>query len=221
MGFGHGLPPDRIEWTLLTIGHLSMNTFWGETERVRAPLCTTTLVHTSAGLVLVDPAVEPAAMPQLLHDGVGLRPEDVRYVFVTHSHGDHWVGLEALPHATWLMGEPEIEYWRSRAGEREQALLERIRPAGDEPVPGLRAVHLPGHTPGITSLLFRWRGRTVAVVGDTVMTEAHFRARRGHVNSTDEEQAIAAIDRLAREADVIVPGHDNAFVVAWTGATLA
>ncbi len=220
MGFGHGLPPDRIEWTLLTIGHLSMNKFWGETERVRAPLCTTTLIHTSSGLVLVDPAVEPASMPQLLHDGAGLRSKDVRYVFVTHSHGDHWVGLEAFPHATWLMGEPEIAYWRSRAGDRERGLLERIRPADDEPLPGLRAVHLPGHTPGITSLLFGWRGRTVAVVGDTVMTEAHFRAREGHINSTDEEQARAAIDRLAREADVIVPGHDNAFAVAWTGVGL-
>ena len=97
-------------------------------------------------------------------------------------------------------------------------MLDRIRPAGDEPVAGLRAVHLPGHTPGITALLFGWRGRTVAVVGDTVMTEAHFRAREGHSNSTDEEQARAAIDRLTREADVIVPGHANAFAVAWTGA---
>ena len=89
MGFGHGLSPDQIEWTLLTIGHLTMNTFWGETERVRAPLCTTTLIHTSAGLVLVDPGVEPAEMPRLLHEGAGVSLEDVGYLFVTHSHGDH------------------------------------------------------------------------------------------------------------------------------------
>lgn len=215
MGFAHGVPPDTIAWTILTVGHISVNAFWGETERVRAPLCTTTLIHTADGLVLVDPSIEPSRMPELLHDQAGVRPEDVAAVFVTHCHGDHWVGLEAFPNARWLMGAPEIDYWGGRADDRGRALLERIEPVGDGPAPGVRAVHTPGHTPGITSLMFRWRGKTVAVVGDTVMTERHFRARRGHTNSTDEAQVRVAIDRLGQEADLIIPGHDNAFVVAW------
>jgi glyoxylase-like metal-dependent hydrolase (beta-lactamase superfamily II) len=218
MGFGYATAPDGIEWTVLTIGHLSANRFWGEVERVRAPLCTTTLIRTPAGLVVVDPGAEPERMPTVLHDQAGLRPEDIAYLFVTHSHADHRCGLEAFPHAIWLMAEAEIAYWRSRSGDQDARLLERIVPVERQPLSGLRAVATPGHTPGTTSLLFDWRGRTIAVVGDAVMTQEHFRARVGHTNSVDADQARASIERLGREADLIVPGHDNAFVVAWADA---
>ncbi len=217
MGFGHNLPPDRFEWLVLTIGHLSANKFWGETERQRGPLCTSTLLHTPAGLLLVDPSVHPPQVPDLLGDQAGIRPEDVRYVFVTHFHGDHRFGLEAFPRATWLIGEPEMAYVRARGNAAELALLERLQPAGSEPVPGLRTLFTPGHTPGLTSLVFPWRGRRVAVAGDAVMTEDHFRAREGHTNSTDFAQASASIELLAREADVVIPGHGNAFAVEWGG----
>jgi glyoxylase-like metal-dependent hydrolase (beta-lactamase superfamily II) len=94
-------------------------------------------------------------------------------------------------------------------------MLARIRPAGAEVVPVLRCLHTPGHTPGVSSLVFTWRGRRVAVCGDAVMTEDHFRAREGHHNSTDFAQATASIDLIAREADIVVPGHGSPFDVTW------
>lgn len=214
-GFAYRLDPETFEWSILTIGHLSMNKFWGETERRRGPLCTSTLLHTPAGLVLVDPSLHPPQMASLLNDQAGIRPEDVRYVYLTHFHGDHRFGLEAFPHATWLMAEPEIAYWRERANQAEQTLLDRIEPAGAEPISGLRTLLTPGHTPGLTSLVFSWRGRRLAVAGDAVMTEDFFRARDGYHNSTDFAQVRHSLELLAREADVIIPGHGNAFVVAW------
>src|SRR5579884_2735020 len=176
---------NTIEWSILTIGHLSMNKFWGETERRRGPLCTSTLLHTPDGLLIVDPSAHPPQIADLLNDQAGIRPEDVGYVFLTHFHGDHRFGLEAFPRATWWMADTEIRYWRERAGPADQALLDRIVAAGDSPLPGLRTLHTPGHTPGLTSLLFTWRGKRVAVAGDAVMTEDFFRARDGYHNSTD------------------------------------
>jgi len=215
MGFGHGLAPEAHDWLVLTIGHLSTNKFWGETERSRGPLCTSALVNTPAGLLLVDPSVHPPEVPKLLMDQAGIRPDDVRLVFLTHFHGDHRFGLEAFPNARWLMAEPEIAYWRDQGGQPEQALLGRIEPVGAEPAPGLRTLHMPGHTPGTTSLLFAWRGRRVAVAGDAVMTADHFRTREGHSNSTDFAAASASVELLAREADVVVPGHGAAFPTEW------
>jgi hypothetical protein len=46
------------------------------------------------------------------------------------------------------------------------------------------------------------------------MTEEFFRAREGYHNSTDLDRARASIDLLAREADIIIPGHGNAFLTA-------
>jgi glyoxylase-like metal-dependent hydrolase (beta-lactamase superfamily II) len=215
VGFGYGSPPEANEWTVLTAGHISVNKFWGEAERVRPAQCTCTLVKTASGLLLVDPSVHVPEVPGLLHDKAGIRPEDVGTVFLTHCHGDHWYGLEAFPNARWLMAAQEIAHWRERATDGERHIVDRVRPAGDEVTPGVRALHTPGHTPGITSLVFRWRGHRVAIAGDSVMTEGHFRAREGHSNSTDFAQAAESIDLLRASADVIVPGHGAAFVVAW------
>jgi glyoxylase-like metal-dependent hydrolase (beta-lactamase superfamily II) len=209
------MPPEANEWLVLTAGHISINKFWGETERFRPPQCTCTLVKTAAGLVLIDPSVHVPDVPRLLYDKAGIRPEDVDLVYLTHCHGDHWFGLEAFPNAPWLMAEPEIAHWRERASAEESRVLDRVRPAGVEIAPGVRTVHTPGHTPGITSLLFQWRGRRVAIAGDAVMTEAHFRAREGHSNSTDLAQAAASIGLLRDAADVVIPGHGPAFVVDW------
>lgn len=203
-----------IEWRILTIGHLSMNKFWGETERRRGPLCTSTLLKTPDGLMLVDPSVPPERMPDLLNEQAGVTPEAVRHVYLTHFHGDHRFGLEAFPHARWVMARPEIEFWRDRAGPAERALLDRVQPAGEEVLPGIRTLATPGHTPGLTSLQFRWRGRRVVIAGDAAMTEEFFWAREGYHNSSDFTAARQSIELLQREADLIVPGHDNYFLIA-------
>ncbi len=215
MGFGYAVPADQLGWLTLTIGHLAANKYWGEAARQRGPLCTSTLIKTPASLVLVDPPVLVAEMPRLLMDQAGIAASDIAVVFLTHFHGDHRFGLEAFPRADWLMSQAEVDFARVSARPEEARLLDRIKPAGAEVVPGLRVVHTPGHTPGLSSLVFSWRGRRVAVCGDAVMTEDHFRAREGHHNSTDFAQATASIDRIAREADVVVPGHGAAFDVGW------
>lgn len=196
---------------LLTIGHLSMNRFWGENERRRGPLCTSALIRTADGLLLVDPSRPPEEMPALLNDQAGVRAEEIRHVFLTHFHGDHRFGLEAFPNAEWWMAEEETAFWRGRCKPEEERLLDRLRPPDHEVVRGIGTLHLPGHTPGLTGLAWEWRSQRVVLAADAAMTEAFFWAREGYHNSTDLEQARATIDRLAAEADLVIPGHGNAF----------
>jgi glyoxylase-like metal-dependent hydrolase (beta-lactamase superfamily II) len=204
----------ELSWVTLTIGHLSMNRFWGETERKRSPLCTSTLIRTSDGLLLVDPSVPAPQMPVLLNDQAGVAAEEISHVFLTHFHGDHRFGLEAFPHATWWMAPAEIDFWRERASESDGRLLERLRPASEELLPGVRTLFTPGHTPGHTSLMFPWRGRRVVVAADAAMTEEFFWAGEGYHNSTDLAAARDTIARLASAADLIIPGHGNFFLTA-------
>lgn len=200
-----------------------MNKFWGEAERKRGPLCTSTLIRTPEGLMIVDPSVHPPEMSALLNDRAGVGVEAVKHVFLTHFHGDHRFGLEAFPHAEWWMAEPEIAFWRERGSEEDQRLLDRITPLtiggergtkAEGPLPGFGLLFTPGHTPGLTTLTFRWRGQRVAVVADAAMTEEFFWAREGYHNSSDFSQAVASIERLAEEADLVIPGHGNAFLTS-------
>jgi len=190
-----------------------MNSFWGETERQRGPLCTSTLIRTPAGLMIVDPSLQPDQMPALLNDQAGVGVEDVRHVFLTHFHGDHRFGLEAFPTAKWWMAEKETAFWKDRVNGHEADLLVKLRPAEDLSIRGLSTLFTPGHTPGLTSLAFDWRGQQVVVAADAAMTEEFFWAREGFHNSSDFEEARESIDRLAESADVVIPGHGNAF---WT-----
>jgi len=204
----------EMSWSLITIGHLSMNKYWGETERKRGPLCTSTLVRTPAGILLVDPPVAAPQMAVLLNDTAGIEPAGIKHVFLTHFHGDHRFGLDAFPHASWWMGPEEIAFWKGKSAGEEASLLGKFRPAVGNFLPGIDALPSPGHTPGTTALVFRWRGVWVAITGDAVMTEDFFRATEGFHNSTDMEAARATIRILAGRADIIVPGHGNAFLVA-------
>ncbi len=89
-------------FTILTLGCFSRNRYWGEEDAksYRRALCTSTLIETPQGArILVDPAVSGAALAQVLDERCGLRPEAVDYVYVTHRHGDHYVGMADLPQA--------------------------------------------------------------------------------------------------------------------------
>lgn len=198
-------------FTILTLGCFSRNRYWGEEDAksYRRALCTSTLIETTQGArILVDPAVSGAALAQVLDERCGLRPEAVDYVYVTHRHGDHYVGMADLPRAVWLAAPGD-------AGEIRRALpqhAKRIFAAGAEIVPGVQVLPLPGHTPGLAGLLFASEDGMVAVAGDSVMTRDFFKDRRGYYNSADFAASARSIDLLMEKADIVVPGHGNYFL---------
>ena len=198
-------------FTILTLGCFSRNRYWGEEDAksYRRALCTSTLIETPQGArILVDPAVSGAALAQVLDERCGLRPEAVDYVYVTHRHGDHYVGMADLPRAVWLAAPGD-------AGEIRRALpqhAKRIFAAGAEIVPGVQVLPLPGHTPGLAGLLCASEDGMVAVAGDSVMTRDFFKDRRGYYNSADFAASARSIDLLMEKADIVVPGHGNYFL---------
>lgn len=115
----------------------------------------------------------------------GLGPADLAAVVFTHLHQDHsrgaiWPGEPAFPAAVGYAHEAEVAYWSASPSEpaaaphlesaREAIRLfgERLRPfeAGQEILPGVRAVDAAGHTPGHTAYLLESRGERLLCVGD-------------------------------------------------------
>ena len=207
------------DYEILVIGHISWNRYYGEREdnrpRGKPFTCTSTLVrgvHADGTpyVLVIDPTerVEPEEFWFDLNRRSGLRPEAVTHCFITHCHGDHAVGCNCFPQAQWLAAPATIERLKGTPGIDES----RVLPAEGEFLPGVCVVPLPGHTRDVHGVAFCHEGRCIVATGDAVMSRPHFR----HSTCEYEEDAEAAQHSLAwvrGNADIVIPGHDNYFLV--------
>src|SRR5690348_10632058 len=49
--------------------------------------------------------------PHVVLGEIGLKPEDIRAVFITHAHFDHFGNVEAFPSATFYIQKRELQEW--------------------------------------------------------------------------------------------------------------
>jgi glyoxylase-like metal-dependent hydrolase (beta-lactamase superfamily II) len=172
-------------------------------------------------LKLVQGALRPERpLPEALA-AAGEPPASVRYVVVTHAHGDHLGGLVDLPGPQALMSQEEIDFIGSW-GERRtfhtspalaKALLPRLTPIGFAPVRyetfaesadlfgdgSVVAVKLPGHTPGSIGVVVTLAsGLRLFHIGDA----AHDLA--GVVDGKEKGLLTAATDYDKPHADATV-----------------
>jgi glyoxylase-like metal-dependent hydrolase (beta-lactamase superfamily II) len=217
-----------LHYRVISIGTLSRNRFWGETEGKRYPHATTTLIQDDHSTILVDPSLPEEVLPQRMDERSGLSPDKVEAVFLTSFRPIHRRSLPLFAKATWLMHEPEIEAMRQhldemaqRAGDEEvkrlisdeQSLLERLEPAAEQIT---RQVHLfpaLGVTPGSAGLLLATASQTIVIAGDAVITQDHYEAGQVYEQAVNIEQAQESFTEIVEIADEIIPGHDNIFHV--------
>ncbi len=157
----------------------------------------------------------------------GLRPADIGHVFITHLHFDHVDGIEDFTNATICVGRREFELATTNGGHgswcdaRIQAALgermrSRLRLCGDEEVlPGIRTFWVGGHTPGSMAVSVNTRQGRAVLTGDTVSLLANIERDIpvGVHHSVDE--CRAAMKRIRREADVVLPSHDPDTLNRW------
>lgn len=194
-------------WSVITIGNLSRNRYWGEpdTKPLRAAICTCTLVSGEGFHLLVDPSLAVKEdMARELDRRTGLKPDDITAVFITHEHGDHFAGLDHFPRARRYAAAPVVA---ALAGRK------KLEPAPPVLFGAVRVVPTPGHTRSHHSLVFACEGKRVAIAGDAVATADFWRERRSYYNAIDPADAARSMDQLAAAADVMIPGHDNYFLL--------
>jgi glyoxylase-like metal-dependent hydrolase (beta-lactamase superfamily II) len=198
-------------WDIISIGNLSRNRYWGESDgqSYRSALCTSTLITGDGFRMLVDPPYgDLERMASELFRRTGAKIDDVDTVFLTHQHGDHVVGLKHFPHATWLAA-PEVAEIINGSGKFDKS----VEAAGSQVFGCVEPIHTPGHTLSHHSLKFDWDGYRVVIAADAAMTPDFWANRQGYFNSVDFDAAARSIEKLHKLADIVVPGHDNYFMV--------
>lgn len=202
---------ELVKWKLLTMGCLSRNKFWGEDEgkAYRRAYCTTVLLVAGGKRILVDPSFPAREMAGILNARCGLTHTDIDVVYLTHSHGDHVVDIHAFEKAAVFMAKEEFRHLR----DPKDPKLSGVKPAEEELAPGIKYIHLPGHTLGLTGLLFQSAQGRVVLASDAVMTEDFYRAKQGYFNNVDPVATVESINHIDQIADIVIPGHDNFFIV--------
>ena len=197
-------------WDIITIGNLSRNRYWGESEEksLHSVICTTTVITINGHHVLVDPSLKDSdAMVKELKRRTGLTPDNIDVVFVTHEHEDHYTGLPNFPNARWL-ASAEV----AQAINKIAHFSKKVEAAGNKIYDFIDVVSLPGHTPGTSGLRFDYRGLSVFVVGDAVATKDFWDEGRMYFKALDIEESLRSYKKIKGLANIVVPGHDNYFL---------
>jgi N-acyl homoserine lactone hydrolase len=137
---------------------------------------------------------------------IGIRPEQVTFVGISHYHGDHTGQAADFPRATLLIGTPDWEVVRARPEEAAKfgPWIEgqsRVEPVpGDHDVFGDGSVimlNTPGHTPGHHSLLVRLpRTGAVLLTGDLYHFAENFETGRLPGFNTNRADTLASMARF-------------------------
>ena len=81
---------------IISIGTLSRNRLWNETDALRTPHATTTLIRAAGKNILVDPGLPAAAIGARLFERTGMKPGEIDTVFLTNFRPAHRSGLSLL-----------------------------------------------------------------------------------------------------------------------------
>lgn len=215
--------PDRATWYAPPFKVFD-NLFW-----VGSKIHSSWALKTSDGIIVIDTLYNYASEPEIV-DGLtklGLDPATVKYVIISHGHGDHDEGANLLQqrfHAHVVMGGPDWD-----AIEKAPPMLggtpkrDMVGTDGEKLTLGdttVTIVSTPGHTLGTLSLLFQVKdnGKPLNVVysGGTAFNN-QFDAERFKMYIASQRK----LAKLAADAGVtVLLSNHSEFDDAYTKARL-
>jgi N-acyl homoserine lactone hydrolase len=145
---------------------------------------------------------------------VGVKPSDIRFAAVSHTHGDHVGNVDLFPDATLLIQKAEFDW--AFAPDKPPP-FKATRPVrkleGDLDVFGDGSVTIlstPGHTPGHQSLLVHLsKTGWVVLSGDLAHFKDNWDNRRVPSMNTSADQTQASFKRVA---DVLAEKHAQLWI---------
>jgi glyoxylase-like metal-dependent hydrolase (beta-lactamase superfamily II) len=179
---------------------------------------TVTLVKTDGLNILIDPGwFVPGKPDRLLSDlhYFGLTPNDIDEIFITHWHRDHWNGIPLFPDVriTYAGISPSYvkKYLKEFANGRKLVRLSE----GEDWHSGMELISTTGHTGHDHSVKMQLKNKIYIAVGDAIVSKMYYETKTFFPNHRSEkyrEDLIASYDKIVRQADFIIPGHDAPFL---------
>jgi N-acyl homoserine lactone hydrolase len=152
----------------------------------------------------------------------GASPEEITTVILTHLHYDHCGNNRLFPNARFFVQREELRYalapttfdatayFAPSLGITPDYLGTRFELLdGDaEIADGVKVITTPGHTPGHQSVVVDTAGGRYCISGDAVMWFENLERRIPPGIHTSMIECMASLERIARETDHVLPGHE-------------
>lgn len=155
---------------------------------------------------------------------LGVDPESIDTLILTHLHWDHAFGVKHCPNAKVYVQKEELLYavdpTHKDAKIYETTLKEQIPyfleyynrlevVEGDvELEPGVSVITLPGHSPGSQGVLVDTAKGRYLIAGDIVNVVENLTERTPGSLYMDMEVCQRSFDKAEAAADVVLPAHD-------------
>lgn len=161
---------------------------------------------------------------------VGLSPGDIEIVIFTHLHWDHCFNLDHFSEATFVLQKSEVEYAVSPLPSDTKVYevgIPGVQPPwmkvfgnirlieGDQEIlPGIRVLHLPGHTPGCQGVVVQTLDGPWVIAGDNVPLYENWEGDGAldHIPSGVYQNLydyFNSVRRLEKYGNKILPSHDE------------
>lgn len=173
----------------------------------------------------------PEMEVQNILQAMGIPPEEISDIILTHLHWDHCYNLEHFPGAKIYVQQKEllaamnplpvhrVMYEHPKAGFTlpwMHALAQMEFVDGDTDLfPGIRLIHIPGHSAGSQGVVVQGEENTYILAGDLISADENWSGIPGHrhipcgtVDSLGEYYASFA-KLESYPGAVVLPSHDN------------
>jgi glyoxylase-like metal-dependent hydrolase (beta-lactamase superfamily II) len=170
---------------------------------------------------------------------LGIVPDKVADVIITHMHYDHAGNQSLFPHARYHLQDSEMEFITGRCmchsllnhGYEVDDVTQMVRSVFDKRVqfhdgsseiaPGIELHHIGGHTKGMQSVRVRTRRGWVVLAADASHFYAHMEQDRAFPILYNLHAMLAGFEtlrKLATSRNHIVPGHDPLVMARYPAA---
>jgi len=152
----------------------------------------------------------------------GTKPEEIGVVIHTHLHYDHAGNNRLFPEARFLGQREELRYALAPTSFDASAYFApslgvtpdflgtkfELLDGDTEVADGIRVITTPGHAPGHQSVLVETAKGRYCIAGDAVMWHENLKRRIPPGVHTSVIECMASLERIAREAEHVLPGHE-------------
>jgi metallo-beta-lactamase class B len=223
-GRGPATTPDRATWYASPYKVFD-NFYWLGTRQHSS-----WALRTSDGLIIIDTNFAWATEPEIINGltTLGLDPRQIKYVVISHAHGDHDQGAAELQKrfgAKVVMGTPDWDSTLQRPATAAGGVPTRdvvVGATGTKLTLGdttIDIVSTPGHTPGTLSYVFpvKDQGRTLMVAYSGGTLTGAFGTNAARWDEYIESQKRIAQAAADAGATILLSNHseyDNAYTKA-------